>query len=90
MNAADVPKYVFKSQAWSLLPVIQKYYESEDGKRHWSGVTEKGRLWSLPRSLSKKSGQYIRCCRLIVTSEEEPKEAMGKIAFKKQADTKTG
>jgi len=29
-------------------------------------------------------------CQAMVTSEEEPKEAMGKIAFKKQADTKTG
>ena len=29
-------------------------------------------------------------CQAMVTSEEEPKEAMGKIAFKKHTDTKTG
>ena len=29
-------------------------------------------------------------CQAIVTWEEEPKEAMGKIALKKHTDTKTG
>ena len=33
MNAAEIPEYVFESLARSLLPVIQKYYESEDGKK---------------------------------------------------------
>ena len=33
MDAAEIPEYVFESQARSLLPVIQKYYESEDGKK---------------------------------------------------------
>ena len=33
MDAAEIPKYVFESLARSLLPVIQKYYESEDGKK---------------------------------------------------------
>ena len=33
MDAAEIPEYVFESLARSLLPVIQKYYESEDGKR---------------------------------------------------------
>ena len=33
MGAAEVPEYVFESLARSLLPVIQKYYESEDGKK---------------------------------------------------------
>ena len=33
MNAAEIPKYVFESLARSLLPLIQKYYESEDGKK---------------------------------------------------------
>ena len=32
MDAAEIPEYVFESLARSLLPVIQKYYESEDGK----------------------------------------------------------
>lgn len=33
MDAAEIPKYVFESLARSLLPVIQKYYESEGGKK---------------------------------------------------------
>ena len=28
-----IPEYVFESLARSLLPVIQKYYESEGGKK---------------------------------------------------------
>ena len=33
MDATEIPEYVFESLARSLLPVIQKYYESEGGKR---------------------------------------------------------
>ena len=33
MDASEIPEYVFESLARSLLPVIQKYYESEDGKK---------------------------------------------------------
>ena len=33
MDAAEIPEYIFESLARSRLPVIQKYYESEDGKR---------------------------------------------------------
>ena len=33
MDAAEIPEYVFESLARSLLPVIQKYYESECGKK---------------------------------------------------------
>ena len=33
MDEAEIPEYVFESLARSLLPVIQKYYESEDGKK---------------------------------------------------------
>ena len=33
MDAAEIPEYVFESLARSLLPVIQKYYESEGGKK---------------------------------------------------------
>ena len=33
VEAAEIPEYVFESLARSLLPVIQKYYESEDGKK---------------------------------------------------------
>lgn len=33
MDVAEIPEYVFESLALSLLPVIQKYYESEGGKK---------------------------------------------------------
>ena len=33
MDAAEIPEYVFESLARSLLPVTQKYYESEGGKK---------------------------------------------------------
>ena len=33
LDAAEIPEYVFESLARSLLPVIQKYYESEGGKK---------------------------------------------------------
>ena len=33
VDAAKIPEYVFESLARSLLPVIQKYYESEDDKK---------------------------------------------------------
>ena len=33
VDATEIPEYVFELLARSLLPVIQKYYESEDGKK---------------------------------------------------------
>ena len=33
MDTAEIPEYVFESLAGSLLPVIQRYYESEDSKK---------------------------------------------------------
>ena len=33
VDSAEIPEYVFESLARSLLPVIQKYYESEGGKK---------------------------------------------------------
>ena len=32
-DTAEVPEFVYESLARSLLPVIQKYYESEEGKK---------------------------------------------------------
>ena len=43
MDAAEIPEYVFESLARSLLPVIHKYYESEDGKKvfaEWNAKKE--------------------------------------------------
>ena len=33
VDAAEITEYVFESLARSLFPVIQEYYESEDGKK---------------------------------------------------------
>ena len=33
IDTAEVPAFVYESLARSLLPVIQKYYESDEGKR---------------------------------------------------------
>ena len=33
VDEVEIPEYVFESLARSLLPVIQKYYASEDGKK---------------------------------------------------------
>ena len=33
VDVAKIPEYIFESLARSLLPVIQEYYESEDGKK---------------------------------------------------------
>ena len=33
VDATEIPEYVFESLARSLLPVIQKYYESEGCKK---------------------------------------------------------
>ena len=44
MDATEIPEYVFESLARSLLPVIQKYYESEDSKKafaEWNGKQRK-------------------------------------------------
>ena len=43
MDATEIPEYVFESLARSLLPVIQKYYESEGGKKafaEWKATKE--------------------------------------------------
>ena len=36
VNSAEIPEFVYESLARSLLPVIQKYYESDEGKRAFS------------------------------------------------------
>ena len=41
VNAAKIPEFVYESLARSLLPVIQKYYESDEGKRAFAEWKEK-------------------------------------------------
>ena len=41
VNSAEIPEFVYESLARSLLPVIQKYYESDEGKRAFSDWKEK-------------------------------------------------
>ena len=40
-SSAEIPEFVYESLARSLLPVIQKYYESDEGKRAFSEWREK-------------------------------------------------
>ena len=41
IDTAEVPEFVYESLARSLLPVIQKYYESDEGKRAFTEWKEK-------------------------------------------------
>ena len=41
VNSAEIPEFVYESLARSLLPIIQKYYESDEGKRAFSEWKEK-------------------------------------------------
>lgn len=33
VNSAEIPEFIYESLARSLLPMIQKYYESDEGKK---------------------------------------------------------
>lgn len=41
IDTAEVPSFVYESLARSLLPVIQKYYESDEGKRAFAEWKQK-------------------------------------------------
>ena len=41
VDTAEIPEYVFESLARSLLPVIRKYYESDEGKQAFAEWKEK-------------------------------------------------
>ncbi len=46
-NTSEIPKYVYESLARSLLPVIQKYFETEEGKKtfeEWQAKQAKNNL----------------------------------------------
>ncbi len=34
-NTSEIPKYVYESLARCLLPAIQEFYESDDGKKEY-------------------------------------------------------
>ena len=55
VDAAKIPEYVFESLARSLLPVIQKYYESEGGKRHLPNGKQRRRFQTV--HLHKETGR---------------------------------
>ena len=55
VDAAGIPEYVFESLARSLLPVIQKYYESEGGKRHLPNGKQRKRIRTV--HLHKEAGR---------------------------------
>lgn len=41
IDTAEVPEFVYESLARSLLPIIRKYYESDEGKRAFSEWKQK-------------------------------------------------
>lgn len=41
VNSDEIPEFVYDSLARSLLPVIQQYYESDEGKRAFAEWKEK-------------------------------------------------
>ena len=41
IDTAEVPEFVYESLARSLLPVIQKYYESDEGKNAFAEWKQK-------------------------------------------------
>ena len=46
-NTSKIPEYVYESLARSLLPFIQKYFESEEGKKvfaEWKAKQSKNKL----------------------------------------------
>ena len=43
IDTAEVPAFVYESLARSLLPVIQKYYESDEGKRAFAEWKQKNK-----------------------------------------------
>ena len=44
MDEAEIPECVFESLARSLLPVIQKYHESEDGNKAFAEWNAKKKI----------------------------------------------
>ena len=59
VDAAEIPEYVFESLARSLLPVIQKYYESEGGKKVF---TE----WKAKKEISDSASTNRHKVRIIL------------------------
>jgi len=41
VNSAEIPEFVYESLAKSLLPIIQKYYESDEGRKAFADWKEK-------------------------------------------------
>ena len=41
IDTAEIPKFVYESLARSLLPIIQKYYESDEGRTAFADWKEK-------------------------------------------------
>lgn len=41
IDTAEIPEFVYESLARSLLPIIQKYYESDEGRTAFAEWKEK-------------------------------------------------
>ena len=58
VNSADIPEFVYDSLARSLLPVIQQYYESDEGKLTFAEWTPKSPRNRTIRSCNRKRRRY--------------------------------
>ena len=58
VDATEIPEYVFESLARSLLPVIQKYYESEGGKKAFAEWKAKKEI-SDSASTDRQSSRFL-------------------------------
>ena len=56
VDATKIPEYVFESLARSLLPVIQKYYESEGGKKAFAEWKAKKQISDSCSSIKEPGG----------------------------------
>ena len=60
VNAAEIPEFVYESLARSLLPVIQKYYESDEGKRAFAEWKEKNEAAAKDSALTNREDCHVR------------------------------
>lgn len=59
IDTAEIPEFVYESLARSLLPVIQKYYESDEGRTAFAEWKEKKNAEKTVQH--KNSGRIAMC-----------------------------
>lgn len=69
VNSAEIPEFVYDSLARSLLPVIQQYYESDEGKRALLSGKRKRKLLKKELHKTKREDCLTRqSSRIFITS----------------------